>query len=243
MRLHALVVVLVVAAVMLGTTGCCTQTSAMRAKLLQIARNPHAEGEYLVAPPDELSVEVKGYPEYTRTVTVRPDGKITVPGMGDLAVQGMTIPAITSAITEGVSKELAQPIVTVTLVAARSKAIYVLGEVRRPGIFPYYGDMNLIDGIASASGPTLFANERKVRLTRASLDQPSLYKIDLVKLYKEGAAEQNMVLRDGDIIYVPPTVFAKIGYAVNQVLFPFTSVLSGFVVYGGVQSSFNNTGH
>ena len=46
-------------------------------------------------------------------------------------------------ITEGISKELSQPVVTVTLVAASSKAIYVLGEVRRPGMFPYYGDMTL----------------------------------------------------------------------------------------------------
>ncbi len=241
MRFRAFMAVLVVAAVFLGTTGCCEQNKAMQVKLLQIARSPHPESEYVVAPPDELSIEVKGYPEYTRTVTVRPDGKITVPGMGDLMVQGQTIPAITSAITEGVSKELAQPVVTVTLVAARSKAIYVLGEVRRPGIFPYYGDMNLIDGVASAGGTTLFANERKVRLTRASLDQPSLYKINLVKLYKEGAAEQNMVLRDGDIVYVPPTPWAKVGYAVNQLLFPFTSILSGFVVYGGVKSSFDTS--
>lgn len=137
MRFRSVVLVVTVLAVVFAC-GCGESKSkrAMNTKLTQLARTSQVEAEYIVAPPDELSIEVKGYPEYTRNVVVRPDGKITVPGMGDLCVQGKTIPAITSEVTEGISKELSQPVVTVTLVAARSKAIYVLGEVRRPVCSP-----------------------------------------------------------------------------------------------------------
>jgi polysaccharide export outer membrane protein len=185
-------------------------------------------------------IEVKGYPEYTRTQVVRPDGKITVPSVGDIYVQGLTIPEINVAVTEGLKKELSQPSINVQLVASTSKAIYVLGEVRFPGLRPYFGDMRLIDAIASAQGVTFNGDWHKVLLTRESLDHPQLLMIDLRKLVDKGAAEENVVLEDGDIIYVTPTVFAKVGYAFDQLLLPFRSILGGLVTYGGVRTATSN---
>ena len=238
MNSRALLVSLIVALVF-SISGCATSPAVMRAKLMQLAKNRVPEAEYRVAPPDQLIVEVKGYPEYSRGVTVRPDGKITVPSVGDIMVQNMTLPEINTAVTEGLRKELSQPSVTVSLVAAVSKVVFVLGEVRRPGLRPYYGDMTLIEAIASAEGPTLYADWRNVTLTRASLDpkDAKVYKVDLWKLVEKGAAEQDIALTEGDLIYVAPTPFAQVGYAFDQLLFPFRSLLGGLVTYGGVKSA------
>ena len=235
MRARALLL-LVVVALVFSACGCANQ-KVMQARLMQMAKTHTAEAEYRVGPPDQLVVEVKGYPEYSRNVIVRPDGKITVPSVGDIMVQGLTVPEITAAVTEGLKKELSQPNVTVTLAVAASKAVYVLGEVKTPGLKPYYGDMKLVDAIALAGGLSLYGDWEKVSLTRESLDKPEVYIIDLKKLVESGSAEQNLVLRDGDIIHVPPTPFAKVGYAFDQMLFPFRSLLSGLVTYGGVRTA------
>ena len=239
MRLRAFFLLVVLAALAVSASG-CAQDRTLQVKLNQLARTRHVESDYQVAPPDELSIDVKGYPEYSRGMIVRPDGKITVPGVGDLYVQGLTLPEINDAVTEGLSKELTTAKVTVSLVTARSKAIYVLGEVRRPGTQPYYGDMNLIDALGAAGGLTLYAHSGKITITRESLEEPDIYQVDLKKLVEEGAAEQNVVLREGDIISVPPTAFAKADYAMDQLLFPFRSALSGLVTYGGVRNAFDD---
>ncbi len=92
MRLRFLVLILVVALAATTLSGCATNDPALQARLRQMARTPQLEGEYRVAPPDDLTIEVRGYPEYSRTATVRPDGKITVPSIGDVYVSGKTIP-------------------------------------------------------------------------------------------------------------------------------------------------------
>ena len=216
----------------------CANTRAMNTKLMQLAHAPQEEAEYLVAPPDQLTIEVKGYPEYSRNVIVRPDGKITVPSVGDVHVQGLTMPEVTAKVTEGLTKELAQPNVTVSLVMAASKAVYVLGEVKRPGLQPYYGDMKIVDAIASAQGISFYGDMTQIRLTRESIDgAPTILTVNLKMLINKGAGEENVILREGDIIFVPPTPFAKVGYAFDQILFPFRSMLGGLVTYGGVKSA------
>lgn len=224
--------------------GCANgkETRLMNAKLMQLAKAPPTEPEYRVAPPDRLSVEVRGYPEYTREVLVRPDGKITLPGTGDIEVQGLTVPEINKVVTDKLSAELTQPNVTITLVSAASKAVYVLGEVRRPGLYPYYGDMTAIDAIGAAGGFTFYAEPKKVRITREGLQSPprDVLVLNFKALVLDGNAEQNVSLSEGDIVYVPPTPFAKVGYAVDQLLYPFRSVLGGLITYGQVDRAVNN---
>ena len=235
MRSRALMLVVVVAVAFLAF-GCAGDRVA-QARLMKMARTPYVEPDYRVGPPDQIIVEVKGYPEYSRTMIVRPDGKVTVPSVGDIYVEKMTMPEITAAVTEALKKELSQPIVTVSVQMATSKAIYVLGEVKSPGSQPYYGDMNLVDAIGAAKGFNFYGDMAKITVTRESLDKPEVILVDLKKLIYKGAAEQNIVLHDGDIIYVPPTPFAKVGYAFDQLLYPFRSLLSGLVTYGGVKTA------
>ncbi len=240
MRLRSFVPAAVALAA-LWAAGCAgnnrAATRAMQAKLVTMARTPVTEEEYKIAPPDTLSIEVKSYPEYSKQVTVRPDGRITVAPVGDVMVQGLTTIEAAESIQEALLAELAQPQVTVSLLQANSKAVYVLGEVARPGRHLYFGDMYLVDALGTAGWFTRYANIRIVSITRASLDEPTVLKSNLRKLVYEGAAEQNVVLEDGDVIYVPPTGFAKVGYAMDQLLFPFRSLLGGLITYGQVQQA------
>lgn len=232
----------VVALALLCAAGCATSGSkAMQAKLITLARNPVTEAEYQIEPPDTLSIEVKSYPEYSRQVTVRPDGMITVAPVGDVMVEGLTTQAAAAAIREVLLKELSQPNVTVTLLQANSKAIYVLGEVRRPGRQLYYGDMNVIDALGQAGWFSQYADIGTIKVTRASLDNPTVLCLNLRKLVYDGAAEQNVVLQDGDVIYVPPTGLAKVGYAMDQLFFPFRSALGGLILYSQVDEALNDT--
>jgi polysaccharide export outer membrane protein len=221
-------------------TGTYSSQKALQARLLTMAKNPPVEDEYEIAPPDTLSIEVKGYPEYSRQVTVRPDGRITVSSIGDVDVQGLTTLEAAEAIRTELLKELSQPTVTVTLLVANSKAIHVMGEVRRPGRQPYFGDMTLVDAIGSAGGITLNADVGVITITRASLQEPDVLVINLRKLVYKGQEEQNIVLEEGDIIHVPPTAFAKVGYAMNQLLFPFRAVLGTMVTYHQVDEAVND---
>lgn len=238
MRLRTGVAILVVAAVLAG--GCARTDPALRAKLITMARNPIPDEEYRIAPPDSLTINVKDYADYSGPVMVRPDGKITVTAVGDVQVQGMTTLEAAESIRQELLKELEAPIVTVTLNSANSKAVYVLGEVARQGAQRYFGDMNVIDAIASAGGYTQNANIRVVSVTRASLDHSEMFRINLRKLILDGAAEQNMVLKEGDIVYVPPTGLAKVGYGMNQLFFPFRAVVGGLATYGSAKNAFDN---
>jgi len=240
MRLRTFLPVMVALAVFCAA-GCATSSNkAMQAKLITMARSPMTVEEYKIEPPDTLSIEVKSYPEYSRQVTVRPDGKITVAPIGDVKVQGLTTGEAAAAIEQALLEELAQPSVTVSLLQANSKAVYVLGEVRRPGRQLYYGDMNLVDALGQAGWFTQYADIAAVKITRASLDEPSVLRANLRKLVYKGAAEQNVVLEDGDVVYVPPTGFAKVGYAMDQLLFPFRAVLGGLITYGQVDQALDD---
>lgn len=241
MRSRALLPV-VVGLALLCTVGCATSKSkALQAKLITMVRSPMTEAEYQIEPPDTLLIEVKSYPEYSRQVTVRPDGMITVAPVGDVEVQGLTTQAAATAIESALLQELSQPSVTVSLLQANSKAIYVLGEIRRPGRQLYYGNMNLVDALGQAGWFTPYADIGTVRITRASLDDPIVLRSNLRKLVYKGAAEQNIVLEDGDVIYVPPTVLAKVGYAMDQLLFPFRATLGGLVTYSQVDDALDGT--
>ena len=100
--------------------------------------------------------------------------------------------------------------------------------------------MTLLDALAAAGGLTFNADAAKLSVTRISLDKPEVLKINLRKLVYKGAAEQNVALKEGDIVYVAPTGFAKVGYAMNQLLFPFKAGLGALSTYGNAENALDD---
>jgi len=190
-------------------------------------------GPYRVGPPDQLLISILPEPQIDRGVVVRPDGKISIDLVGDVEAQGRTPEEIAADIQERISKYKRDATVTVSVVKADSIAITVLGEVRVPKVFPLQRETRVVEALGEVGGPSFFASKSKIRVVRPAEPTPAVFLVDLDDI-TDGDLSTNILLSGGDIIYVEPTIFAKIGYALQQVLFPFQQIIGG----GGAMAAF-----
>lgn len=186
---------------------------------------PPPDLEYHVAPPDVLSIIVRPEPAIPRIVTVRPDGMLSLDLIGDVRVQGKTVAQIQQEIETRLAEFIVHPSVTVLLESSNSREFYVWGEVLRPGSYPLIGGVTVADALAHASGPARFASLSSSRLVRPTGEAPLTFAIDLEAITYEGDGTTNYQLQPGDIVYVPPNAWGKVGYALGTIFFPLQQVL------------------
>ncbi len=162
----------------------------------------HAQGEYRVGPGDVLSVDVFGEKDLSGNVTVSQDGNIKDILLGDVFVNGLTTAQIESLLTDKLGKDyLVNPKVTVSVEEYRSHKVYVLGEVEKPGTFALTRKSRLLDILLKAGGPTSNAGDN-VSILRRENGTLEHIKVDITRLFVDGDLSQNIVIEDGDIIYV-----------------------------------------
>ncbi len=190
---------------------------------------------YRVGAPDQIQVSILPEPVIERILTVRPDGKISLDLIGDVQVAGRTTEQIAEAIRIAIGRYKRDASVTVTLIAAESDTISLFGEVRSPGTFPILHDIRVAEAIAQLGGTTLFASKRSVRIIRTDGKKTVIHSVNLSKI-QSGDLSSNIQLLSGDIVVVPPTVMARIGYFLQQILFPFQPILQVGGSYGAVRS-------
>lgn len=209
----------------LALLGACAGTGA----------NPPAPEavQYKVGPPDQLQITVLPEPVIERTAVVRPDGMISVELIGDVPAAGRTVTEIAEDIEERISRFKRDADVTVSLQASLSTEITVLGEVNRPSTFPLSRETRIVEAIGLVGGTKVFAAKSRVRVIRSAGASTEVYKVSLNAI-EDGDLSQNMLLRAGDIVVVPPTVMASIGYRLSELFFPFSQIL-GFG--GGVTTT------
>ncbi len=186
---------------------------------------PTLESEYHVAPPDVLLISIRPEPAVNQNLTVRPDGKISVDLIGEVAVRGKTVPEIQAEITQRLKEFIVHPDVTVTLHASNSRRYYVFGEVRRPGAYALIGDVNAVQALFEAGGPSPFAVLSSANLVRPTEGQGQVFRINFTDITVRGLGDTNYLLAPGDIIYLPPNVSAKIGYALQIIFFPIQQII------------------
>lgn len=180
---------------------------------------------YRLEAPDAIDISVIPQSELNRTVTIRPDGKISLPLIGDVFAEGLTPEELTKELTEQFSKYVKNPSVAVIVTGFNSKKIYVIGEVFRQGAYPYTGTTSVFEAVEEAGSFTRRASLGRVILVRGALEDPTVIDVNLKDVVMKGIKAKDLHLQPGDIVYVPPNGFAKAGYAVEQVLFPFTPIL------------------
>jgi polysaccharide export outer membrane protein len=185
---------------------------------------------YRVGPPDVLTINVLPDPVIERAVTVRPDGMISMELVGDVPAVGRTVDEISADIERRISRFKRDASVSVMLNSALSTEITVFGEVRGPAAFPLQKDTRVAEAIGKVGGETLFANVRKIRVIRSGGGETTVYDVNLSAI-RGGDLSTNIELVSGDIVYVPPSIFARIGYAVNALLLPFAPFM-GIVTAG-----------
>jgi polysaccharide biosynthesis/export protein len=158
---------------------------------------------YVIGPEDLLDISVWKEPELTRSVPVRPDGKISLPLLSDVQAAGQTPTQLATHVTEGLKRYVTDPQVTVIVTAINSQRIYLLGEVTRVGAYPLLPGMTILQALSSAGGPTQYARLQKIYVLREGEGGQTKFPFNYKEFLKGKNPEQNVALKVGDTIVVP----------------------------------------
>jgi polysaccharide export outer membrane protein len=181
-------------------------------------------GTYHVGAPDQLVVTILPDPIVTETVIVRPDGRITIQLIGEVMASGRTPDQIAAEIEERIGRYKRGARTTVAVGHAESSAVTVLGEVRNPGRFALTKLTRVTEALGFVGGPTNFAKTSGIRVIRTAEGRTEIHPVDFAAIRK-GDLSTNVTLEGGDIVWVPPTLLARIGYVIQQILFPFQPLI------------------
>jgi len=163
------------------------------------------EGEYRIQPGDLLHVSVWKEPDLTREVLVRPDGGLSFPLVGGIAAEGMSISSVRKIIAERLARYVSDPVVTVSVHEVRGNAIYVIGEVHKPGEFVARRRIDVMQALSMAGGTTEYASRNNIVILRRdpATKQQTAMKFRYGDIAAGHNLEQNIILRAGDVVLVP----------------------------------------
>jgi len=199
---------------------------------------------YTMHPPDEIEIHCSSVPEIDmQRQQIRPDGRISFEAVGEIHAAGKT-PAQVANELRGKILELYQiegdnPI-DVRVVAFRSKRFYVLGQVGSPGAQIYSGRDTVLSAIALAGSPTVLAWEQRIQVIRPSGNKdvkPKIFEFNFDRAAAHGDATKDVLLQEGDIVYVPPTILAAAAMIIEEFMRPVTRAFSGYYMFGGGEST------
>ena len=166
---------------------------------------------YLIGPGDSLEILVWNEPEISRAVTVRPDGRLSVPLVEDLVASGLTPQELARVVEERLAVYLKNPQVTITVMAAQGlpdQRVRVLGEVAQPTSLPYRAGMTLLDAITETGGLDPFADGNAAKIIRRTAQGQEEIALRLDDLVRDGDASANLALAPGDVIVIPEGFFS-----------------------------------
>ena len=158
--------------------------------------------DYRLVPGDKLRIEVYRDQQLSQSLQVRPDGKITLPLIGDVPAAGSTSRELAGTLTERLKEYVKEPVVTVIVAETTPPTIYVMGEVNSPGAHPMREPMTVLQALAVAGGFKDFANTKKIHIQRRS-SNGSVQTINFN--YKDALErpDKPMFLQPGDTVIVP----------------------------------------
>lgn len=161
--------------------------------------------EYMVGPADVLTISVWNHAELNRTVTVRPDGMISLPLIGDLFVVGMTPMELKTAVEQNLSSfmTIVPGEVSVVVDEVHSYTVSVLGEVHLPGRFEFRSQASVLDALAQAGGLTEFASPSDILILRPYQGETEKIKFNFKKYASSRNNDDQVLVFPGDIILVP----------------------------------------
>ena len=164
--------------------------------------SPTLPKDYVIGVEDVLNVVFWKDKELSAEVRVRPDGKISLPMLNDVPAAGMTPEQLAAAVQQAAAKFVRDPGATVIVKEIRSRKVYVIGEVTKPGTFPLASEMNVIQIIAEAGGFLESANKSNVVVVRNENGQERRYKVNYNDVVRGKNVGQNIRLLPGDTILI-----------------------------------------
>jgi polysaccharide export outer membrane protein len=159
--------------------------------------------EYRIGTGDVLQLFVWKEPDLTRDLTVRFDGKVTVPLLGDVTASGRTPQELGDDIARSLARFLAAPQVTLGVLQANSARFHVLGQVNKPGEFPLTRRMTVLQALAMAGGFKEYAKTDGIVIIRQEGEAETTLSVNYKRLEAGRDLTQNVLLRPGDTILVP----------------------------------------
>jgi polysaccharide export outer membrane protein len=158
--------------------------------------------DYVIGPEDVLGVLFWREPDISGDVTVRPDGMITVPLVGEIKAAGLKPEALRELIQKAAAKYLKEPTVSVPVKQINSRKVFVLGVVRNPAAYPLTGPRNVMQMITQAGGLAEYADSENIQILRDEQGRMRAYRFNYEEVAEGKKLEQNIQLQPGDTIVV-----------------------------------------
>ncbi|WP_239037014.1 XrtA/PEP-CTERM system exopolysaccharide export protein [Marinobacter sp. C7] len=195
------------------STGCAGPTASSSAEIQRALNvdNSSSVEEYILGPTDVVQVSVWRNEDLSTSVPIRPDGKISVPLVGDIQASGKTPETLANDIEERLASYIRQPQVSIVVTSMGSHEfsdrVRVTGAVEQPMSMPHRAGMTVIDVFLEAGGENEFASLNNSKLYRKSGGKVVVIPVRLGDIVNRGDISTNYGLRPGDILSVPERAF------------------------------------
>lgn len=166
-----------------------------------VVLNTQAVG-YKLQQDDRLNILVWGHPDLSLTLSIDPDGEISLPLLGKIKAEGLTIEELRELLEEGYGEYIQEPRISLSLLNYKRSQVMILGQVRNPGTYELVGETRVLQLISRAGGPTEKAALDQLRLIRGE----EILEINLKGLLSGTVLTGNYLLQDGDVLYLPEEV-------------------------------------
>lgn len=156
--------------------------------------------DYRLFAGDKLRIEVYKDQQLSQSLQIRPDGKITMPFLGDVKAAGLTPIELRDALTTSLKEYITNPVVTVIVTDSTPQSVFVMGEVKSSGPIPLKGPLTVVQAIAMAGGFSEFANKKDIKIQRQTVNGVQTLKFN----YKDAleSTRAPMLLQANDVIVV-----------------------------------------
>lgn len=201
------------AAASLALTGCAGGSNGPQlppASFVALQEGPGEE--YVIGPLDELTIFVWRNPELGASVQVRPDGRITTPLITDMPAVGKTPSMLAEDLKLQLSQYIQEPLVSVIVnkfAGTFSQQVRVVGATAKPASLPYRANMTLLDAMIAVGGLSEYASGNRAKLIRFDKEsgKQKEFALRLGDLLKKGESKANVMLKPGDVIIIPESMF------------------------------------
>ncbi len=205
-------ILLATAAASLAVTGCANSGGPQLAPAQFVAMQEGPGEEYVIGPLDELTIDVWRNTALGAKVQVRPDGRISTPLVPDMPAVGKTPTMLAEDIRLQLSEYITDPLVTVIVnkfSGTFSQQVRIVGATDKPASLPYRANMTLLDAMIAVGGLSEYASGNSAKLIRFEKESGKQreYKLRLSDLLKRGDSSANVLLKPGDVIIIPESMF------------------------------------
>lgn len=159
--------------------------------------------DYVIGPEDVLTVVFWREKEMSGDLTVRPDGKISLPLINDIQAAGLTPEQLRIRLTEAAAKYIEAPTVTVVVKTINSRKVFIMGQVSKPGAYPISGPITVLQLLTLAGGMLEFADAEHIVIMRTENGKTTSHDFNYKDVLRGRNLKQNIELKPGDTIVVP----------------------------------------